>query len=221
MDTTKIYGIGAKTSKKLEKKHIRTIDQLKLTPSVLSNAQSIGLKYFSQISKAIPRAEVTEHIRYMKSIIKDPNMFGVGSTLAGSYRRGSLNPNDIDLIITAPIKPFIDKLGNYVLATLSAGKQKWAGVVRLPNSKYARRLDIIKADKPTDTSGAYWFALLYFTGSKEFNIKIRHIAKLRGYKMDQTGLYGISTGRRVAGIKSEQDIFKFLNVTYKPAPDRT
>ena len=110
-----IHGIGSKRAKELKGSGIRTIAQLRKNIDVLNTKQKIGLKYHNHINKAISRKHVEKHISYMKYVIKNPKIFGAGATLAGSHRRGKKMMNDIDLIITAPIKPFVEKLGKYVL----------------------------------------------------------------------------------------------------------
>ena len=164
------------------------------------------------------RTEVERHLDHIKYLIQDPRRFGRGATLAGSYRRGLKVSNDIDLIITAPIPQFVQGLGQYVKKTLSAGPVKWSGIVRLPRSRTGRRLDIIRTQKPGKGS-SYWFALLYFTGSKDHNIKMRRVAQLRGLRLNQYGLF--KDGKRVSkNIASERDIFSALHITYKAPHDR-
>jgi DNA polymerase/3'-5' exonuclease PolX len=75
----------------------------------------------------------------------------------------------------------------------------------------ARRIDILIAEP-----SYYYFALLYFTGSYSFNIYMRKIALEQGYSLSEYGLKGkdnkiIDTSDI---IKSEEDIFKFLNIPY-------
>ena len=53
---------------------------------------------------------------------------------------------------------------------------------------------------------------MYFTGNREFNIRMRAIAKNKGYLLNQYGLFK-KTGQRVP-IRDERDIFKKLNITY-------
>jgi DNA polymerase/3'-5' exonuclease PolX len=59
---------------------------------------------------------------------------------------------------------------------------KYSGITNYLNELY--RIDIILL--PYES---YYSGLLYFTGSKEFNIKIRSKAKILGYKLNEYGLY--------------------------------
>ena len=53
--------------------------------------------------------------------------------------------------------------------------------------------------------------LLYFTGSKEFNVSMRAIAKKRGYVLNQHGLF--KKDRRLPLYREEQ-FMEFLDIDY-------
>jgi len=61
----------------------------------------------------------------------------------------------------------------------------------------------------------YGSALLYFTGSKEHNIKLRTIGVKKGFKLNEYGLFDRDTDRRVAG-EDEEGIYKILGMDYMP-----
>ena len=60
--------------------------------------------------------------------------------------------------------------------------------------------------------------LLYFTGSKQFNIMMRIQAKKLGYNLNEHELYNIKTGKKVI-LKDEKELFKILKMEYFP-PDK-
>ena len=60
-------------------------------------------------------------------------------------------------------------------------------------------------------------ALVFFTGSKNFNTFIRKKAKLLGYKLNEYGLYN---NNKLIKIKSESDLFKKLNINYLEPNER-
>jgi DNA polymerase/3'-5' exonuclease PolX len=67
-----------------------------------------------------------------------------------------------------------------------------------------------------------WASFLTYTGSYTFNIYMRKIALEKGYSLSEYGLKGkdkqiIDTSTI---INSEEDIFKFLNITYVPPNKR-
>ena len=61
--------------------------------------------------------------------------------------------------------------------------------------------------------------MLYFIGSKEFNINIRKIALSKGYTLNEYGLYDLKTKTKVAG-RNEREIFKILGLKYLPPEKR-
>ncbi|HET7116003.1 MAG TPA: hypothetical protein VFI29_05910, partial [Hanamia sp.] len=65
----------------------------------------------------------------------------------------------------------------------------------------------------------YGAALLYFTGSKEHIIKLRTMAKERGYKINEYGIFDSATGKRLAG-QTEEEMYHFLNLKYIPPENR-
>lgn len=79
----------------------------------------------------------------------------------------------------------------------------------------ARRVDLIIA--PYDQ---YFYALVGWTGSKQFNRDIRTYAKrTHNYAMTSHGLYDL-TKRKSLPAKSEKEIFDILGVPYFPPEER-
>jgi DNA polymerase/3'-5' exonuclease PolX len=81
----------------------------------------------------------------------------------------------------------------------------------------ARRIDILLTD-PSN----YYFALLYFTGSYNFNIYMRKIALSKGLSLSEYG-FKDSKGNLIDttdSIHSEEDIFKYLELPYTPPHKR-
>ncbi|GIR56460.1 MAG: hypothetical protein CM15mP63_4650 [Gammaproteobacteria bacterium] len=64
----------------------------------------------------------------------------------------------------------------------------------------------------------YHSALLYFTGSYELNTQMRQIAKNKGYKLNEYGLFKIKSDGTFSSkplkADSEKDIFKKLDLDY-------
>ena len=63
--------------------------------------------------------------------------------------------------------------------------------------------------------------LLYSIGSKKFNIKMRTLAKRKGYLLNQYGIFkykadqkNISQSDEPIHVKSERDFFKILDIPY-------
>lgn len=205
-----VKGIGSKKSKELRSVYnIRTINSLKRyvrkIPNIITESQRQSLKYHEKTNKKISYSEATKHINFISKNI--PNIL-----VAGSYRRKEKWIGDIDIIIFKDLEKVVNKLKEkkYIIAVLSMGESKFSGIVKLPNSDSHRRIDIMKStpeEKP--------FMLLYLTGDFVQNIIMRQRAKKISCSLSQNGLVNILTGKLVKGLKTEKDIFKYLNMEYK------
>ena len=99
-----IYGVGPKKAKELVEKGITTIEQLReRQDEVLNDIQKVGLKYYEDILKRIPRSEIEEYKIIFEKNFEKVSQFGSDShmEIVGSYRRGAESSGDIDVIITS------------------------------------------------------------------------------------------------------------------------
>lgn len=55
--------------------------------------------------------------------------------------------------------------------------------------------------------------LLYFTGSKQFNIDMRNWALKKGFSLNEYSLTELKTKKKIY-LNTEEDIFSFLNIKY-------
>ena len=207
-----IYGIGPINAKKIIEKGIQNIEQLKKNKNLLNDKQKLGLKYYDDLKLRIPLIEYKKHIKILK---KDLDNLKLTFDFVGSYRRGSNNMGDIDLLIMENdkfnLKNYISKLidDNYIIDVLASGKNKFMGIVKL-NDKPARRLDILVA--PVNE---YYYSLLYFTGSNIFNIGLRNYVKnTLNLSLSEHGF------NKQIPVKNEEDIFKYLKLKYVKPIDR-
>ncbi len=58
-------------------------------------------------------------------------------------------------------------------------------------------------------------ALQYFTGSKEHNVRLRELARRRGLKVNEYGVFEVEGGRRVAG-ETEEEVYASLGLAVPP-----
>jgi len=58
-------------------------------------------------------------------------------------------------------------------------------------------------------------ALQYFTGSKEHNIRIRDIAKEKGLKVNEYGVFKADTGERIGG-EEEEEVYRLIGMEWIP-----
>ena len=59
--------------------------------------------------------------------------------------------------------------------------------------------------------------LLHHTGSSQYNIRLRYLAKLKGMKLNQ---YGLWHGDRQLAGETEQEVCEALGVSYRSPEDR-
>ena len=210
-----VAGIGVKLAQTLIKKGVSSVSDLKKKQylSMLPLASQVDIKY--RPIKPIPRYMIEYLETQMKQIHpRIPMVF------VGSYRRHKTSSSDVDVLIqkeylqrvgtTEFIKMVNSHLSNIQVYTPYAiGPSKISTIVRLKKYKINLKMDLFVTPRIE-----YPFALLYSTGSKEFNINMRRIAKTKGYLLNQRGIY--LKGKRVdpKKFKSEKDIFQFLNMRY-------
>ncbi len=220
-----IYGVGpSKANDLLSKYKIKSIDDLKQKlekdETILNDKQKIGLKYYDDLLKRIPRKEMEKHDIFITDFIKglDKNNDLIYEVV-GSYRRKANNSGDIDILCTTKNKDtklfnkIIKKLeeDKYVTETLAKGEKKFMGISKLHRHKTHRRLDMIYTDYSN-----YAFTLLYFTGSGQFNIDMRNHALSLGYSLSEYGLKknGTFVDNNGKQFETEEDIFNFLGLNY-------
>lgn len=203
-----IYGIGPAAIKKLNEQGIYYIEDLRNKEDLLNDKQKIGLKYWSELTERIPRQEMDKHAKIISDAIKDYQ-----HSIVGSYRRGADTSGDIDVLIIGnkdTLKEIIRNMGAYIIETLACKDKKFMGIVRLGKGKIARRLDML-----VTTPEEFPYAQLYFTGSKDNNVRMRTKAKQMGYRLNEHGMTIIKDGaREVENIRDEKDIFRFLDLEY-------
>lgn len=228
---TQIYGVGAKKAKELiEKNKITTIEELKQNTHLLNDVQKKGIKYYDDILKRIPRSEIQLYEKKFQNIFNNLNTYIINNgnfEIVGSYRRKKDTSGDIDVIITADknetqvyhdcINALISS--KIIIETLSYGDIKGLFISKLDN-KPARRLDFMCTNKIE-----YPFSLLYFTGSGNFNTEMRKQALIQGYTLNEHGIRKYMKKSQPPieleyDIKTENDIFDYLNLKYIEPQDR-
>lgn len=226
-----IYGVGPKKAQDLIDKGIKSMDELRERQNeVLNDNQKAGLKYYDDIMKRIPRKEIDEYneifTRVFDKVSRTNQITDAKYEIVGSYRRGLQESGDIDVIITSNdktlFKKFTDALleENIILVTLSCGPSKCLVITRLTPNRVARRVDFLYS--PPEE---FPFAILYFTGSKEFNTVMRAHALKMGVSLNEHGLSKKEPGKKKEEMisyrfNSENDIFEYLNLEYKEPTNR-
>jgi DNA polymerase beta len=202
---------------------ITTIEQLRAAstanPKLLTAAQKLGLKYYEDSQQRIPRSEMAEHENTILSGL-DVRFEG---TIVGSYRRGAESSGDIDVLLTLPDELTAEEQGelfvemvslfkeaDYIVDTLSSGPTKFLGYCRIDEEHPVRRLDLLMIPQ-----SEYACAILYFTGSQQFNVAFRAYALDKGYTLNEHRLQATKAGvPAVPSLSTEKDIFDFLGLAY-------
>ena len=142
---TKVYGIGPKKAKQFIDEGLDTIEKLKEQPEKLTAAQKVGVQYFNDIEKKIPRSEIDEYKVVFEKVFKESTPPGSKFEIVGSYRRGKQQSGDIDMIITntdnnkKAFEDFLDALVEKGIIThlLSRGRTKSLTLAKLPGNLLA------------------------------------------------------------------------------------
>lgn len=233
-----IIGVGRAKALEFYEKGITSVeilkDKIKNKEIEVNDKVLLGLKYYGKYKMNIPRSEMDEYNKLLQHLVKKINKtLKLDSTneyiieLCGSYRREKPFSNDIDVLISKKdtklnnkqnhLERFVNKLKNPMSRnndkpllidsmTDKKIKTKYMGFAKLLDNP-PRRIDIRFI-----TFDSYPSALLYFTGSGELNKKMRNIAKEKGYKLSEYGLFD-KNGNKIA-VNSERDIFHKLNMEY-------
>lgn len=233
-ELTRIFGIGRIKAYELYTTHgIKSIDDLKkaVKDGKIDLPENImkGIKYVDEIQLKIPRSEMDEIYSYLiYTGIRVNNDMDV--RMCGSYRREKEFCNDIDIIISHPdvntreqaenselMADFITELeqAGFMIDSFTSETvmTKYMGVCRLSPKHKLRRIDVRFIPQES-----YYTAILYFTGSRAFNLKMRNVALSMGYTLNE---YRLLMGRnKTLQIDKEEDVFEILNMEYVKPADR-
>jgi DNA polymerase (family 10) len=127
--------------------------------------------------------------------------------IAGSYRRARDTVGDLDLVVCArdrfDLSSALKRYGD-VRELRAAGPTLCTAVLR----------NGLQADLRLIPEESFGSALLYFTGSRDHNLRMRRRAQERGLKLNE---YGLFRGRRRIAGKSEREVFAALGLPLIPA----
>jgi DNA polymerase (family 10) len=136
-------------------------------------------------------------------------------TPAGSLRRGKETIGDLDLLVTladgSTLQKHVDALAEHILTfpgieqKLAHGENKVSFTIR----------DGLQVDVRLLKKESFGAALLYFTGSKEHNVRLRGRANDMGWTLNEYQLATLQGEKRVAG-RTEEEIYAKLKLDYVP-----
>jgi DNA polymerase (family X) len=182
-----LKGFGAKSEEKLT--------------LALSRLDAQGSSDRTPISVALPLAE-----RVLERIREVPGVSFAG--YCGSLRRFQETIGDVDImVVSAEPEPVMEALVTMPMVdrVLVRGSTKTSVL-----SRRGTQIDLRVVNQ--SQLGA---ALLYFTGSKGHNIKLRQRALTRGWTLNEYALSEVESGKVVAS-ETEEQIYKALGLSFIP-----
>ncbi len=214
----RIDGLGPKKIMIIyEKLGISTVEELTKAcqENKLSSLQGFSVKTEKKILEGIERMhEYDERYHYpvghligqdLLNYMKDSDSV-IRCEIAGSLRRKKEIIKDIDIIASSEVPSKAMEVfasHPYVEDIIGEGETKTS--ILLQNG--------MKADLRVVSDQQYPYALHHFTGSKDYNAALRHIAKQEGLKMNEYGIFREDT---LISCVDEKDIFKIFNMAYIP-----
>jgi len=233
-----VHGIGEVTAVKLvEEKGIKSVNDLrnayKNGTIQLNSSVIVGLEHYDDLLERISRNEMDKFNKLLTKKAKELDS-KLHIVIAGSYRRGAKSSGDIDILLTHDeikthddmknkenyMNIFLDEIKHLIVGILSSGDTKFMGVIKYTPINKARRIDIRYL--PLES---YYTALLYFTGSGNFNIIMRNHAIEKGYKLSEYHLYKVTKEdgfvvEKPVKINSEKHVFDIIKMNYLEPEER-
>jgi DNA polymerase (family 10) len=221
-EVMRVPGVGPKTALKLWREAgVATVAQLRdalaTDPARLTSLRGLGQKKVGQIAEALETmAAAAGRMRLGDAWALGARLVdalgrieGVAqATLAGSARRGRETVGDIDLVCAAAAsegRRVVDAFAAMPGVTSVLGAGPTRGSVVLEGG--------VQADLRVVEPASFGAALLYFTGSKGHNVRLRELAIERGLKLNE---YGLLAGEaRLAGA-TEEEVYEALGLQFVP-----
>ncbi len=143
-----------------------------------------------------------------KRLVKTLRPFCSRIEIVGSIRRKEKNPVDIDIVLVPKKR---EKLEAFMK------KKKWK-FLQGGKKKSRWRIEGVKVELYYTVPEEWGAALLAYSSKFGAGIGLRMIAKRKGLKLNQHGLFGKS-GRKIAG-KTEHEIYHALGRPWKAPENR-
>lgn len=218
LDLMTIPGIGPKTASLLtEQLKVKGIDDLEkkakahelaVIPGIQKKTEENILRGIELIKKGRERTPLGVALPLAEEVISSLKKLAQLDEIeaCGSLRRSRETVRDIDILVTtkSPSKAMdaFVKLPS-IKEVLAHGPTKSSAI-----TKEEIQVDI-RVVEPKD----FGAALLYFTGSREHNVRLRELAVKKGMKINEYGIFDAKTHKRLGGDTEEQ-IYKALGLSY-------
>ena len=135
-------------------------------------------------------------------LIKKLEAIGSKSFIAGSIRRGKEMIGDVDIVVIPDnIDTFLENVKE-VVEYEYGGKKKVFGMFE------GRPINLFLT-----TNDSFGACIYQCTGPAMYNVFMRSMAKKKGFKLNEYGLFNRDTEEKIAG-PTEQSIFEAMNMNY-------
>ncbi len=226
LELMQVQGLGPKKVKALYKKlKIKSIGDLKKTTGKgkIAKVRGFGEKTEKNIARALEHREAYRSRRLWWDAMqtaepileKLKKIKGVKQAdICGSLRRKLETIGDLDFLAAASDpKPAMEWFTTQPQVEEVLAKGETKSSVRLK--------DGMQADLRIVPENQYGYALLYFTGSKEHNIKLRERTLSYGWSLSEYGFEEAKRKKKAVPLKlkkipSETDIYQSLGLSYIP-----
>jgi len=213
-----IPGLGPRMAQMLyEREHVTGIDQLeKLArkgglrglPGIQAKTEQNILKGIRLVRGGQERMPLGHALPLGRELVRQLERLSAVKQicLAGSLRRMKETVGDIDILVTsskpaAVMEAFVTL--PQVAEVLERGTTKGS----------IRHKEGIQVDLRVVEPECFGAALMYFTGSKQHNIRIRDIGVKKGLKISEYGVFKASTGRRLVSA-TEVEIYAAVGLPW-------
>jgi DNA polymerase (family X) len=243
MDVLGIQGLGPKTVKLMwDEKNVESIDDLKriIEDESILELPRMGAKTVENIKESIAFLETSGsrlHIGIAQVIadrfvaLMEQTTGTTKAGYAGSLRRGQETIGDVDILVTttdpdAARQAFTNADG--VIKVLASGETKSSIRVSLGDAGNRWGNDsnsAVQVDLRIVAESSWGAALMYFTGSKEHNVRLRERAIKMGMTLNEYGLFvddgaekssPQSRGVEPVACATEEEIYEALKLPLIP-----
>ncbi len=225
LELVDLPGIGPKTLKRIyDELGISTKEELikALKDGRIERLSGFGPKKVENMLKALELYEVSkrriilwEALQLSKYLVNKLNELEEVRKIevVGSLRRRKETIGDIDILIVSDDEhrmKIMDYFTSFpeVKEVLVKGPKKSSVIMNIEGKERQVDVRIFKDDE-------WGAALQYFTGSKQHNVHMREIAKEKGLKVNEYGVYEVSTGKKIAG-ETEEGVYNAVGMDWIP-----
>ena len=220
-DIMQVPGVGAKKAMKMFQE-LKVFDLATLRAAceagLVASLKGFGVKTQQSILQNMQIAEkaaqrlMTDQADYLVDRLRE-YMNGCAAVerldFGGSYRRGKETIGDLDLlVISDEVNSVMDHFASFGLIQeiIQRGETKMS----------VRVTDSFQVDLRVVASKSWGAALQYFTGSKEHNVRIRGMAKAKGMKINEYGVFDANDETKMLAGANEEEIYALVGMPWVP-----